>query len=479
MKTFITFILFITAILNCTAQTFASLVAYIYDKDNNTPILGASVIVKEAGWAAKTTGNDGKAFFDKSMPIGEINYIISKEGYQGQEGKFNITTEEKSNTLDIKLTKFQDDKLLITGEVVDENDKDVAGAIVEVKVANIIKTTESDLSGNYSIELTLNRTKYDVSTIKLEAKSPKNASNTCKKTEIIDLTRRNVIYKDFKLDCEKKEPKKRTLAITGSVKNEQDKALGGTSIRLKIGTTAREVRTDNYGNYSIDVVLDDNNYAITSIKIEAQFNEQCKKTEIIDITDKNIIYKDFYLACPEEAPIQKKEEDTVPEPDILKIKTDLIGRKIINKEKSFLWKFDYLNEYRSASIIKIERGIQRIEYHVKFLLRGEGETEDHETELYIVYKQYSEKGEWSLYEHRMLYYTETFIVPTDKWIKITPSSCCRYSFNNGKKLKWQTSEGVKFITGPDDEGIEFPNSSYYHVYSREETPVSLKFTYKL
>ena len=50
----------------------------------------------------------------------------------------------------------------------------------------------------HNIELTLNKSEYDVSTLKLEAKC-KNGSG--KKVETIDLTRRNVIYKDFKLSC--------------------------------------------------------------------------------------------------------------------------------------------------------------------------------------------------------------------------------------------------------------------------------------
>lgn len=217
--------LWISTVSNSFSQSFASLVAFVTDKDSGLPISNASIIVKEAGWSSKTTGSDGKAFFDKSMPIGEIHYIVSKEGYQGQEGTFNITTEEKSNTLNIKLTKFQDDRVLITGEVVDENERDLAGATVEVKIADIVKTTKTDQSGNYSIELTLNRTKYDVNSIKLEAKCPLGG---VKKSEVIDLTRRNVIYKDFKLNCPSLE--------TTTVENSQSLAsqtLDGVKVEIK------------------------------------------------------------------------------------------------------------------------------------------------------------------------------------------------------------------------------------------------------
>jgi hypothetical protein len=198
MKIFLPFLSILLASITCLSQSYSSLAVFVSEEETGKPVPSASVIVKEAGWASKTTGSDGKAFFDKSMPVGEIHYIVSKEGFQGVEGAFNITTEEKSNSLNIKLSKFRDDRLLITGEVVDEEDRDLEGAIVEVKVADIVKTAKTDASGNYKIELTLNRTEYDVNTIKLEAKC-KNGSG--KKTETIELTRRNVIYKDFKIPC--------------------------------------------------------------------------------------------------------------------------------------------------------------------------------------------------------------------------------------------------------------------------------------
>lgn len=198
MKFSISFLIAFLITAECLAQTFSSLAIFVSEDESSKPVAGASVIIKEAGWATKTTGSDGKAFFDRSMPIGEIHYIVSKEGYQGIEGTFNITTEGKSNTLNIKLSKFRDDRLLITGEVVDEDERDLEGAIVEVKTADIVKIAKTDASGNYKIELILNRTQYDVNTLKFEVKC---SNGSGKKTETVDLTRRNVLYKDFKIAC--------------------------------------------------------------------------------------------------------------------------------------------------------------------------------------------------------------------------------------------------------------------------------------
>lgn len=240
MKLSITFLFAVLTAAQCLAQTFSSLAIFVYEDETDKPIAGASIIIKEAGWASKTTGNDGRAFFDKSMPIGEIHYIVSKEGYQGVEGTFNITTEEKSNSLKIKLSKFRDDRLLITGEVVDENDKDLEGAIVEVKVADIVRTAKTDASGNYKIELILNKTQYDVNTLKLEAKC---SNGTGKKSETIDLTRRNVIYKDFKITCGKIPPPP-TVATTFEKDNYFIELMeckqSGTQIICSLRITHRE-----------------------------------------------------------------------------------------------------------------------------------------------------------------------------------------------------------------------------------------------
>jgi hypothetical protein len=107
MKSIISFFVIVFTGTNCLSQSFASLAVFVSENQSGTPVPSASVIIKEAGWASKTTGSDGKAFFEKSMPVGEIHYIVSKEGYQGVEGTFNITTEEKSNTLRIIFSKFR------------------------------------------------------------------------------------------------------------------------------------------------------------------------------------------------------------------------------------------------------------------------------------------------------------------------------------------------------------------------------------
>lgn len=183
----------------CLSQSFSSLAVIVLEKATRKPISNANFSIKETGWTAKPTGNDGKVNFDKSVPIGEITYVVTADGYQGVEARFNITTEVKSNTLAVELTKTPlpaGDKVLIRGEITDKNNVDLEGALVEVKVGDIIKTATTDRSGNYFIEVELSKSAYQENTVRIEAKN-----RDCKKIESVNLPRTNVINKDFMLDC--------------------------------------------------------------------------------------------------------------------------------------------------------------------------------------------------------------------------------------------------------------------------------------
>lgn len=76
MKILLTTLISITVAFNCLSQSFSSLVVYVSDSENGKPVSAALISIKEAGWASKTTGSDGKTFFENSMPLGEIHYIV-------------------------------------------------------------------------------------------------------------------------------------------------------------------------------------------------------------------------------------------------------------------------------------------------------------------------------------------------------------------------------------------------------------------
>ena len=160
-----------------------------------------------------------------------------------------------------------------------------------------------------------------------------------------------------------------------------------------------------------------------------------------------------------------------PEPDIEKIKTDLIGQKIPG------WNFDYLNEFKSAEIINVTRGNDRVEYQIKFHLRDEAKNSEHDCEVLSVYLQ-GDQG-WYFNNVHMFYITYENQIPSDQWIRITPLQNCTMSVADNQKLFWRTENSTSEIkSGPDAPNMILPNSNSYLIRSREGYPVTVKFTYR-
>jgi hypothetical protein len=181
-------------------QSFSSLALLILDKETKKPVSGAKVVIKETGWTGKQTGADGKVFFEKSVPVGAITYLVTKDGYLGGYGEMNITIVEKDNSLSIELTKSpepSEDKLLIRGTVTDKDEKDLEDATVEASIGEITQTAYTDRNGNYKIIIPLAKNSFPESGIDLKAQY----RGQCKKTERISIPKNNIIIKDFNLVC--------------------------------------------------------------------------------------------------------------------------------------------------------------------------------------------------------------------------------------------------------------------------------------
>ena len=148
---------------------------WITEESSRKPISGANVMIKELGYQKELSDDtNGKASFPK-VPIGEIHYIISAENYTGEDGTFNITKEIKSNSLEIQLSKkpsMEESGImkLIDGEVVDERNQDVEGAVIELRIGKIEKRDTTDFSGAFSIEINMNELQYNDQKFKLEVK---------------------------------------------------------------------------------------------------------------------------------------------------------------------------------------------------------------------------------------------------------------------------------------------------------------------
>lgn len=159
-----------------------------------------------------------------------------------------------------------------------------------------------------------------------------------------------------------------------------------------------------------------------------------------------------------------------PEPDIEKIKTDLIGQKIPG------WNFSYLNEFKSAEVLNTTRGSDRIEYQIKFHLRDEGANSEHDCEVMSVYLQ-GDQG-WYFNDVRMLYITYTNTVKVNEWRSITPLKDCTYKIiDNGQRYWVQDgSYGTKYKGGPDGDQFYLQSSTIF-LMSREDHQIDLLFKY--
>jgi hypothetical protein len=160
-----------------------------------------------------------------------------------------------------------------------------------------------------------------------------------------------------------------------------------------------------------------------------------------------------------------------PEPDITKIKEDLIGKKITG------WSFDYLSEFKEAKIINQTKGLERIEYNLYFKLFDEKQNSEHEAEIKAVYKKGYDG--WYLENTKMVYITYINEAPLQNWKAIEPLNNCTYQIISfGRYWIKDGSWGMTYKGGGSDADQFHLNSSKIYIKSREEYPVNLTFKYK-
>jgi hypothetical protein len=163
-----------------------------------------------------------------------------------------------------------------------------------------------------------------------------------------------------------------------------------------------------------------------------------------------------------------------PEPDIEKIKADLIGQEIIG------WRFAYLNEFKSAEILNTAKSNDRIEYQLKFnLIDNTTNSGEHDCQVMVVYLQ-SESG-WYLSGVNLNYIIYTYTLYPDRYVQITPYQNCKWNADNSYKMSWKTSDweyASETITGPDKGATTLPFSTTYFIKSLEPQEIKVKFTYR-
>jgi hypothetical protein len=162
-----------------------------------------------------------------------------------------------------------------------------------------------------------------------------------------------------------------------------------------------------------------------------------------------------------------------PEPDMEKIKSDIIGRQIPG------WKFEYLSEFKDVEVIDVTRGNDRLEYKVKFQLLGHNSKSEHECEVMIVYL-YNMFG-WYFKDLKMNYITYINTFYPDRYLKIVPLKNCSWTAENKFRMSWKTSNfySKEYFTSPDQDPVSMPYSDVYYVKSLEDKEIQVKFTYRV
>ena len=159
-----------------------------------------------------------------------------------------------------------------------------------------------------------------------------------------------------------------------------------------------------------------------------------------------------------------------PEPDIEKIKSDLIGNKIPG------WNFDYLNEFQNCVIDNTTKGNERIEYLISLKLLGSNETIPHDAQINVVYTQ-TDEG-WYINEVKEVFITYIFTAPINDWLKVVMLQGCNYNrLDQGHKYYVQDPcSGQTSEQGPDVSNIPL-HCDYIYIKSRDSIPVNITFKY--
>lgn len=196
----ILFFCFLFLSISVTAQDSYPVSFLLTDSETGEPIEDADLAIKEIGYQSRSSNNRGTIYFDL-VPIGEIHYIITKDGYVGADGVFNVTSIPKDNTLRVSLSKIPNsssNSILVSGEVFDSNGKEIPGAEIELRAGRVLKRSKADDSGNYFVEFNLDELKYGINEFQLEVSTD---TDGCKKRERFPIPKNNYIFKEVILDC--------------------------------------------------------------------------------------------------------------------------------------------------------------------------------------------------------------------------------------------------------------------------------------
>jgi hypothetical protein len=157
-----------------------------------------------------------------------------------------------------------------------------------------------------------------------------------------------------------------------------------------------------------------------------------------------------------------------PIPDITRIKTDLIGHS------TNWWNFDALSEFQNSEILTTNTTEERVEYKIKFHLKGS--TSEHDAEYLVSYSK--EEDDWYFDSVKTIYFTYTNTAKVNEWTRVQPYPKSNYAIvDNGHQFWIQDGQnGVRYKGGVNGDTYSLKSSEIF-IMSRETQPINLVFKY--
>jgi hypothetical protein len=161
------------------------------------------------------------------------------------------------------------------------------------------------------------------------------------------------------------------------------------------------------------------------------------------------------------------------EPDLERIKTDLIGKQIPG------WSFDSKEEFRKAVITSVARSDLRIDFRLDLSLQAVTGNDRglYDAQLFATYLPGDE--DWYLDRLMLIFIAFDIEVPPGKWLTVWSVPACSMQPDPKIKLEWTSKTwDYAILTGPEYESVTLPPAENYEVRNKAKKPVTVRLTFR-
>lgn len=176
-------------------QSTSDLTIRVVDSETRNPIKSAIVSIKEVAFITKSSDQNGLVYYNE-VEKGAINITVVHPNYLTLETSVNVSGISTDDNFIIILRRVpKDEEVLIFGEVSQDEEIDVEGARVEIKIGNIILEKLTDHSGNYDFKI------YEKELVDSELHLEVQFKDCIEYSETFNIPRSNILKVDISLEC--------------------------------------------------------------------------------------------------------------------------------------------------------------------------------------------------------------------------------------------------------------------------------------